>query len=181
MTHAHLRPSRRRPLVPLLLPAALLPILLLVLLPTLTNASTGLSPEAASWAKVENLAAQVKAATSQRHLPLVLAPRKHGSSYHLTENDYKRNATLLSLAGHDHIVRVDPERKVIHAEAGVTMETLVRTAREYGLVPKVVAPFRKATVGGAVSALESHCGRRDGKCFDRMCSHSLHLLPPFSL
>ena len=78
-------------------------------------------------------------------------------------------------------MRVDPERKVIHAEAGVTMETLVRTAREYGLVPKVVAPFRKATVGGAVSALESHCGRRDGKCFDRMCSHSLHLLPPFSL
>jgi FAD/FMN-containing dehydrogenase len=49
-------------------------------------------------------------------------------------------------------VRVDAERRIIHAEAGVTMETLVRTAREYGLVPKVVAPFRKATVGGAVSA-----------------------------
>jgi len=77
-------------------------------------------------------------------------------------------------------VRVDPERKVIHAEAGVTMETLVRTAREYGLVPKVVAPFRKATVGGAVSALERE-GGREGKCFDRVCSHSLHLLPPFSL
>ena len=59
-------------------------------------------------------------------------------------------------------MRIDRERRIIHAEAGVTMEALVRTAREYGLVPKVVAPFRKATVGGAVS------GQKERESSDRV-------------
>lgn len=39
---------------------------------------------------------------------------------------------------------------MIHVEPSVTMEKLVRAALAYGMVPKVVAPFRHATVGGAV-------------------------------
>lgn len=39
---------------------------------------------------------------------------------------------------------------MIHVEPSVTMEQLVRAAQAYGMVPKVVAPFRHATVGGAV-------------------------------
>jgi len=114
------------------------------------HASWGPTPEAHAWAKVEGLATQITAARTHGQVPLALAPRKGSASYQLSGTNYKRNATLLSVTGHDRIVRVDPVRRVIHAEAGVTMETLVRAAREHGLVPKVVAPFRKATVGGSV-------------------------------
>ena len=39
---------------------------------------------------------------------------------------------------------------MIHVEPGVTMEQLVRAALAHGMVPKVAAPYRHATVGGAV-------------------------------
>jgi FAD/FMN-containing dehydrogenase len=42
------------------------------------------------------------------------------------------------------------ERMVIHVEAQMTIEALVRAALEHGMVPKVVPPFRDGTVGGAV-------------------------------
>jgi hypothetical protein len=42
---------------------------------------------------------------------------------------------------------------VIHVEPSVTMEQLVRAALAHGMVPKVVPPYRHATVGGAVSAV----------------------------
>jgi len=46
---------------------------------------------------------------------------------------------------------VDVERGIIHAEPMVSMETLVRVALAHGMVPKVVPPFKRITVGGAVS------------------------------
>jgi hypothetical protein len=38
----------------------------------------------------------------------------------------------------------------MHVEPMMTMEDLVRAALAHGMVPKVVAPFRDVTVGGAV-------------------------------
>lgn len=39
----------------------------------------------------------------------------------------------------------------MHVEPMLSMEGLVRAALKHGMVPKVVAPFRDVTVGGAVS------------------------------
>jgi FAD/FMN-containing dehydrogenase len=59
----------------------------------------------------------------------------------------------LDVRGFDHVLTVDPVRRVAEVEGMVTYERLVDATLPYGLMPLVVPQLKTITVGGAVTGL----------------------------
>lgn len=81
---------------------------------------------------------------------------------HMTrEKAYKKKSPPINSAKLNKILKVDPKNKIIITEPYVTQEELVKATLPYGLIPPVVAEFKKITVGGAImgSSLESSAHR----------------------
>jgi FAD/FMN-containing dehydrogenase len=57
----------------------------------------------------------------------------------------------LDVSGFQHVLHVDPERRVAEVEGMVTYETLVDATLPYGLMPLVVPQLKTITLGGAVA------------------------------
>jgi FAD/FMN-containing dehydrogenase len=64
----------------------------------------------------------------------------------------------------NHILKIDPERRICVAEPGVTFAEAVRATLQHGLVPAVVPELEGITLGGAVAgcSVESSSFRNGG-------------------
>jgi len=60
--------------------------------------------------------------------------------------------TVVDLTGLDRVLSVDVERAVVSAEAGVSLDHLMRTLLPLGLFVPVTPGTRQVTVGGAIAA-----------------------------
>src|SRR4029453_7913370 len=60
----------------------------------------------------------------------------------------KAQAQLVNIEQFDQILRLDPERLTVTAEAHVTMRQLCEFTLQSGLLPLVVPEFQDFTVGG---------------------------------
>lgn len=75
-----------------------------------------------------------------------------------------------------HLLEIDTVNKTVTVEPLVTQEELVRALLPYGLIPQVVAEFKKISVGGAImgASLESS-SHRWGQLNDTALSYELLL------
>lgn len=78
-------------------------------------------------------------------------------SHMMRKKSYLKKAPPLNTQSFSHILKVDSPNKTIWVEPGVTQEDLAKATLPYGLIPPVIAEFKKITVGGAIngSSLES--------------------------
>lgn len=88
-------------------------------------------------------------------------PLTSKESHMMRPKTYKNRAPSLSTHALNRVLSIDSERRVAWIEPYVTQEQLVEAVLPYGLVPPVVAEFKKITWGGAVmgSSLESSSHR----------------------
>jgi len=98
-----------------------------------------------------------------------------GSSNTTRSKSYNKNGVRLDLNGLNHILEVDPEKKVVHAEPRVTMEQLVKATLPYGLMPPVVPEFKGITVGGAIMGCAAESGSHKWGIFSDTCN-AFHLI-----
>ncbi len=98
--------------------------------------------------KVRRIATQLR--TRKSTAPLSM--RKKAVSHQVPKaGDLRRNDEKVDLTDLDHILEIDPVRRVCVAEPGVTFEALVDETMKHGLVPIIVPEFKTITIGGAVS------------------------------
>jgi FAD/FMN-containing dehydrogenase len=66
----------------------------------------------------------------------------------------ERTATnKLDVRSFDHVLRVDPQRRIAEVEGMTTYQALVDETLRYALLPAIVPQLKTITVGGAVSGL----------------------------
>ncbi|MGB4800940.1 MAG: FAD-binding protein [Candidatus Saccharimonadales bacterium] len=73
----------------------------------------------------------------------------HGSTNSTRTQVFKRSE-MLDTSHLNHVLSIDPVRKVALVEPNVPMDALVRATLRYGLIPPVVMEFPGITVGGGV-------------------------------
>ena len=95
--------------------------------------------------KVKELQKQIQAQKEPTALNLDNNPSNTTRS-----KSYKDHCTPLDLSSLNHIIKIDPEKRIAIVEPRVTMEKLVKATRDYGLMPPVVPEFKGITVGGAI-------------------------------
>ncbi|KAI6350823.1 hypothetical protein MCOR25_010365 [Pyricularia grisea] len=74
----------------------------------------------------------------------------HGSTNSTRRSD-KRADNTVDTSGLDHVLSIDPERRVAVVEPNVPMDALVAATTAHGLVPPVVMEFPGITAGGGFS------------------------------
>lgn len=118
------------------------------------RALTGWGRTSPSVAVLERAASRDQVVASVRRASAepgrgVLA-RGLGRSY----GDAAQNAggLVLDMTGLDRVRRVDAERRTVEVDAGVSLDTLLRTLLPFGLWVPVLPGTRQVTVGGAIAA-----------------------------
>jgi FAD/FMN-containing dehydrogenase len=111
--------------------------------------------------RVQQVAGQLR-----RHVPgRPLSLRKKTVSHQVPKaGDLRHRDDKIDVGDLDHVLRIDPVRRICVAEPGVTFVKLVEQTLRHGLVPIVVPELKTVTIGGAVSgcAIESMSFRYGG-------------------
>src|ERR1700712_5158869 len=94
--------------------------------------------------RVQRIAAQL-----HKHVPgRPLSLRKKAVSHQVPKaGDLRHRDAKIDLTDLDHVLLVDPERRICVAEPGVTFVDLVEQTMRHGLVPIVVPELKTITVG----------------------------------
>lgn len=109
-----------------------------------------------SWGRTSQPRQSVAAPRFPDELPALLATggdamlgvglmRSYGDS------NLNPDASVIRMTGLDRIRHFDPASRVVRADAGLSLDSLIRTALPHGLFPAVVPGTRFATLGGAVA------------------------------
>jgi FAD/FMN-containing dehydrogenase len=91
----------------------------------------------------------IEAILDARRRGLTIGHRGAGQSY--GDAALNEGGAILLSEGLDRILEFDPDRGVVRAEAGTTIETLWKTVLPLGWWPPVVPGTMKVTLGGAVA------------------------------
>lgn len=111
--------------------------------------------------KVQRIARQLRERKGDRPVSL----QKRAVSHMVPRSDDpRRKDDKVDISDLDHIISIDPVRRVCVAEPGVTFVDLVEATLAHGLVPIVVPELKTITLGGAVAgcSIESMSYRYGG-------------------
>jgi len=97
--------------------------------------------------RIDRLAEQLRALPPGS--PVRLAKR----TSNLFRTRLRNSAPGLDVSGFQHVLHVDPQRRVADVEGMVTYEKLVDATLRYGLMPLVVPQLKTITIGGAVAGM----------------------------
>ena len=76
---------------------------------------------------------------------------KKNSSNTTNKKNYPKAKASCDISFLNHILKIDPARKIAIVEPKATMYQLAKAALEHGLIPLVVPEFKTITVGGAIN------------------------------
>lgn len=115
---------------------------------------------------------KVKLLQEQMHAnktPIALH-RGPGRSHTTRSQAYKTTTRHLDFKGLNQVIHVDPQKRTVLAEPGVTMEQLVAATLPHGFIPPVVPEFKGITVGGSIMGGAAESGSHRFGCFNDTCN-----------
>ena len=109
----------------------------------------------ASWNRIPRVEHAAEVTLNARHQPLPTVPRPllaHGMGRSYGDVCLNPDASLLHTRALDHFIAFDPEAGLLTAEAGLTLDALMRFSVPRGWFPPVVPGTRFVTLGGAIAS-----------------------------
>lgn len=124
--------------------------------------------------EIENLQRRIKflyaRRKSRQNLPPVTLEYQTRSSYTTRAKVYKKSGDKIDCGHLNHVLNIDPIKKVAIVEPRVTMEELVKATLDFGLTPAVVPEIKDITVGGALLGVGAESGSHRYGCFNDICN-----------
>lgn len=124
--------------------------------------------------KVSSLQKQIRdfyleSQTDPKLQPITLSYANR-ESFTLRTKSYKKDCFKINCGGLNHVLEIDPVKKIVFVEPRVTMDELVKATLAYGLTVPVVPELKEITVGGAILGIGGESGSHQWGTFNDVCN-----------